>query len=494
MRLLLAVRAVNRASIESWSTTTYRRHGAPHPSALEVLPANEHYGMSDVPSALFVPRQIPSRLRLGFLYELAYYLLAGAAFKAYLRFPIGRDAEWDPSVHLELKSDEGWDDIVEDREFAQLRLQGSNPYLLKKAPDRDVWIADYSGPFRGIHEPVVCEFALREGSLYPTEIRVGADRFQAGDDGWKRAKLIANALDARYTVFGQHLLRTHLVTGQAYALAATALPVNHPLRPFMDVHTYGTLHVNHYSWKLLLTPFSYFIQSNFVDRPSALLLMQNCVRDFRFDELILDEDVRARGLETFPNHPYLEDARPSWNAMRDYCADVVSLYPDDAAVRADAALAVWHAKLISLFPNPTPRLQRLETRDDLVTLMTCLVFNNVVHEVSGDYSTFMTSQDPYLKRLVNFEDVSRADTGPVRLNDVFLFEQGAFSGMFNTAGNNMVDTPLKSVTTDARYLACVKRFREALVKVDATIAERNAKRPYHFKRMQPRQWELSVSF
>lgn len=494
MALLLAVRRINRASIESWSRTTYRRSGPPHPKQLGTATAAAHYGMSDIPDGLFVAAPLPRRLKLGFLYELAYYLLAGAAFKLYLRSPIPKEATWDPSVHLELQSDEGWTDIVEDQQFAQLRLQGSNPYLLKKAPESDGWIADYSAPFDGIHEPVVCEFADSDEGLRPTAIRLGTRTFRPGDAGWKRAKLIANALDARYTVFGQHLLRTHLVVGQAYAIAATTLPPTHPLRAFMDVHTYGTLHVNHYSWKLLLVPFSYFIQSNFVDRGAALRVMRNALATFRFDDLILEEDLKRRGLDSFPAHPYVEDARPAWAAMHAYCTDVASAYPDDAAMRNDPHLMAWHRRLVELFPNPTERLQRLETRDDLATLMTCLVFNNVVHEVSGDYSTFMTSLDPYVKRLVNFEEVARDEEGPLRLNDVFLFEQGAFSGMFNTAGNNMVDTPLDSTTSDKRFLDCLKRYRAALTRVDDAVAARNATRPYRFRRMQPRQWEMSVSF
>ena len=502
MRLLLLVRGINRASIERWSRFTYRCRERASPHAVKAVPACDLFAAPDLPAGLHVPDALPGFARLGRLYEIPYYLLAGLAFTLYRRFPIHGDAAWDDSVGLHLKSDEGWDAILDDDEFAQMRLQGPNPFLLTRAPDGDAWRVDYAGAFAGVCPPVRCEFALRsstaepprEAALTPVSIRIGDEVFRPGDAGWKRAKLLASALDARYTVFVQHLLVTHFIVGQAYALAALELPLGHRLRAFMDVHTYGTLHVNHYAWRLLLTPVSYFILSNFITREIALKLFQNGIERFRFDHLIPDLDARARGIDAIPGHPYLDDARLIWPVIREYAADVVAAFPDDAAIRDDAPLRAWHEKLVSLFPNPTETLRRLETREDLVTLMSCLVFNNVTHEVSGDFSPYVTSVDPYVKRLVNLARLLRDDDGPIALNDVFLFEQGAFSGMFNAAGNNMVDTPLERFVDDRVFLGCLRRFRESLRRLEPVLAARDEKRRFRLRRMRPRQWELSVSF
>lgn len=498
MRILLLVRRINRASIEHWSRFTYRRREPASLHEVKAVPACELFAAPELPGALHVPDLLPSWMRLGKLYEVPYYILAGIAFTLYRRFPIHGGTAWDDSVGLHLKSDEGWDAILDDEEFGQLRLQGPNPFLLTRVPGTDAWAVDYSEAFAGVHPPVRCEFELsssaQEARLKPRSIRIGEEVFRPDDAGWKRAKLIANALDARYTVFVQHLLGTHFIVGQAYALAALTLPEGHRLRAFMDVHTYGTLHVNHYAWNLLLTPISYFILSNFITREAALKLFQNGIEHFRFDHLIPEIDARTRGIDGIPGHPYVEDAGQVWPVIRAYAADVAAAWPDDAAIRDDAALHAWHQKLVSLFPNPTETLRRLETREDLITLMSCLVFNNVVHEVSGDFSPYVTSVDPYVKRLVNLGRLMRDDEGPISLNDVFLFEQGAFSGMFNAAGNNLIDTPLDRFVEDSAFLGCLRRFRESLLRLEPVLAARDEKRRYKLRRLRPRQWELSVSF
>ena len=60
-----------------------------------------------------------------------------------------------------------------------------------------------------------------------------------GEPRWSRAKLLANAADARATVFVQHLCATHLVIAEAFALSRFRLPSRHPLRPLLDLHSFG---------------------------------------------------------------------------------------------------------------------------------------------------------------------------------------------------------------------------------------------------------------
>jgi hypothetical protein len=495
MKALLAVRTVNRLAIEQWSPTIYRRiakRARTANLALSAVPAREHYRSDDIPSGLYVPRSIPKELRLGRSYVLAYYLLAGTAFKLYRRMPMPEDVTWDPSVSLHLRNDEGWDNICADEEFAQLRLQGPNPYVLARGEAANTFRADYGAAFAGVHVPTSCQFRMEHEKLVPSAIEIGSARFAPGDHNWQRAKLIANALDARHTVFVQHLLRTHLIVGQVYALSAAALPQSHPIGAFLDLHTYGTLHVNDFAWRLLLTPASYFIQANFITRANAITMFHNCLQTFSFDTLVPELDAKARGIDSIPNHPYVNDAVAAWRTITNYVRDVVGCYTSDAQVREDRALCAWHEQLVALFPNPTALLKTMNTREELITLLAVLVFNNVVHEVSGDFSVFVTSEDPANKRLVNMARMH--DDSEVRLNDAFLFEQGAFSGMFNSTGNNMLHIPVEPFVHDERLRRCVQTFREHLLVLDQEVAARNEARPYKFQRIRPKQWEFSISF
>ncbi len=88
----------------------------------------------------------------------------------------------------------------------------------------------------------------------------------------------------------------------------------------------------------------------------------------------------------------------------------------------------------------------------------------------------------------------RADGSAPSLRSVYLFEQGAYAGMFNTGGNNMLETPISKRLTDHRLRILTQRFRTRLRALDVQLSKRNRRRRLPFLRMQPSRWELSVSF
>lgn len=492
MAALLAVRRVNQAAIERWSAWTWRRARRPRAADLQVVSAAARYGQDDLPEGLFVPAKIPSALRLPLGYVLPYYGLASLAFEAHLRAPISREVAWDASARVALRSDEGWGALEDDATFAAMRLQGSNPFLL--AREGDGFVANYGPSFEGIAPPVRCSFLPGEGGLRPTEIRVGEARHRPGEPGWEGAKRLANALDARYTVFGQHLLRTHLITAQAFALASAALPDDHPLAGPLRLHTHGSLHVNHYAWRLLFSPTSYFVQSRFIARGQLLQLVDNERRRFRVADGLFPEDAARRGLHALVGHPWVEDAGPVWAAIAAYGDALSQAWPSDAALRDDAPLRGWHDRLRAALPTPDDPLLALDTRADLARLLAWLVFNNVVHEVSGDYANFLGGGDADARRIVNFEAALRGDSAPPVLGDVFLFEQGAFAGLFNTAGNNLMGTPVDGFLGEPRAVAALAALRARLAEVEVAQRGRDAGRTVRFLRMRPSLWEFSVSF
>ena len=495
---IIAARRLNFASVERWSKKTFRRFRPLKTRSPALVSARDHYASEGIPEVLRVPDGIPAESRLSYPYLVPYYIVTGLLFKLYRRWPIRRGIPWSPDFAFNRafpKTREGWKDVFDDREFGRMRLQGPNPFLLERRDDGSYEL-DYSPYFKDIFEPVVCEFELRGKDLMPTTIRVGERRFRPGEEGWDRAKIIANGLDARYCVFNLHLLETHLLIGQSFALSAFSLPKDHPLRSFLHLFTYGTLVVNDFAYKLLITPASYFIQSGFISGPDALTLFRNSMDAFSLDDLMVPIDVAKRGIDQIPDHPYVADALDTWAVFEKFSTGVVEkIYGDDAAVVADNALQSWYHALASLLPNQDVTDQPLVSRRQLVDLFCCLLYNNVVHEVCGDFSLFGETESPEHKKMINFERLKQGDfEAPAEMADVFLFHQGAYAGRFNVGGNNMMSLKLKGMTDDEELQRAVEVLQQELRDLDAELEERNRGREFKLLRMMPRKWELSISF
>ncbi|MFT7604271.1 MAG: hypothetical protein ACI8VT_001845 [Saprospiraceae bacterium] len=497
--IIIAVRYINRAAIERWSESTFHRRYRAGDSMPELVPAKIQFGFPELPAALQVPKKIPRESKLGLLYMLPYYFLAGGLFKLLFKIPIKRGTNWLPTLKVNEafpKNEEGWKNVNDDNEFALLRLQGPNPFLLKHTGNEHFEV-DYSPYFKNIFDPVKCIFKIEGDRFVVESITVGKETHLPGDKGWERAKLLANALDARYCVFTRHLLDTHMLIGEAYALAAFALAPDHPLRTFFQLFTYSSLVVNDFAYKLLITPASYFIQSKFVSAEDCMILFQNSMDAFSLNDLIVPMDVSRRGIDKIPNHPYVADALKVWDVFQKFSQQYTDdLYADDASVIADASLQNWYKTLASLLPNQDITDAPLDSRQGLIDVICCLLYNNVSHEVCGDFSVFGQSANPDHKKIVNFERLKTGDesTDP-DLADVFLFDQGAFAGRFNNGGNNLLTLPIdKLAKHDIKLRTAVKHFQADLLALERELKEINKSRKFPFLRMLPGKWEASISF
>lgn len=497
---VIALRRSNARSVEQRSLGTFRRARALDAADPALVPARDHYETADLPARLRVPAAMPDDAGLSLRYTVPYYYLTGAAFKVLNWFPLDTGPAWRPDLWFNdafPPNAEGWADAMGDAAFVEMRVQGANPFLLTRdAHDKGRFVVDYGPLFEGIAPAVRCGFRLAERGLVPEAIHIDDEVFTPGGPAWARAKRLANGLDARYDVFTRHLLDTHLLVGQAYALSAYALPVDHPLRAFLDLFTYGTLVVNDFAYKLLIAPSSYFIRSGFVQAADVFRLFDNSMDLFSLDDLIVPRDIRRRGIDGVPDHPFVEDAPEAWAVFDGFVRGwAAPLWSDDDAVRADAALQGWYGRLAGLLPNRDITDQPLETVDALVTVLCCLLQLQVVHEICGDFSVYAAANDVEHKALINFDRLlGRAPDGPPSAADVFLFQQGAFAGRFNNGGNSMLRLDLAAHVADPHLRACAEGLQAGLGTLDGRLEARNAKRRRPFLRLMPRFWEMSISF
>jgi cytochrome P450 len=497
MKLVAAVRSVQQRSVEVWSETTYRT--APRPSAApEVTPSARVLDAPDVPPFLLSPRQVPRHGTMGLRYVVPYYVFAGVLF-GYLEragldpatpFRVGH-----PALQRFPDGPEGWGNLQQDETFGRMRLQGPNPYLLRA--DGGSFVVDYARSMEGIAPPVLCRFEVDGTELRPTSIQIDGQEHRPGSPGWRRAKLFANAVEARMTVFGEHLGRTHLVISQAFALARFQVPAEHPLRPLLDLHAFATLQVNDFAYKLLVSPSSYFVRSGFISRDQVFRIFRNLWPVTDAVRLLPAQDIERRGLHQIPEHPYVTEALPAFQALRTYTSAVVdSYYSDDGSVSADEALAAWDRALRSALPAPAAELlPSPRTRAGLAELLAAWVYNNVAHEVCGDFSPYVSGSDEEQAQLIDFDRLRMGmENGPPSLASVFLMKQGAYAGLFDTRGNSMVGVNPRRVTSCPAHQGALGALQTTLRSMSEGVRARNAQRKIPFGRMDPAKWELSIGF
>jgi hypothetical protein len=461
-----------------------------------------------------VPEQLPEEAKLPKGYYLPYYGTGKAGWRIYGWSEIDPDLEWTPGSkwnELFPTANEGWGTPTDDDAFVALRLQGSNPFCLTKVdPDPAVddavdatagriFALDFTELFRDILPPVVARFAVRDEALVATSIRVGEAVHRPGDDGWDDAKRIVNGLDARYSAFIRHLLNSHLMVGEAYGVAAYSLPPHHPLRPFMDFFTYGGLQVNHAAYIALLTKDSYFLRSRFVTAETARTLVENAMRVFDFDEWIVPRDLAKRKIDEIPDHPYVEDASAVWPAIEHICRrHLKELDYDDEMLAVDDDMAQWYRVLCRMLPD-VDTIPPMRTVEDLVDLMTAVIYNNVIHEVCGNLSPLLDTNDPRDRQTIDIEHLQAMadpdrEPGTPRAASVLLMQQATFVSRYNVNGNNLMTINAARYIDDPKLVLAVTELQDTLKVLDAEIAARNAHRDIPFETMLPRKWEASISF
>ena len=497
LRLVRMVRAVNLKSIEQWSRRTFRRTRPRNAKALPLAIAAEHYGAGILPHQLKVPVEIPLEARLTSSYVFPYYILTGALFKFLAKFPLSSAVAWSPKAAYNRwfpPHPEGWSDIQSDAQFTALRLHGPNPFKIKRHDDGR-YLVDYGPIFKGVFAPVKAWFVISDGQVVADSIEIGRTLHRPGEAGWERAKFIANGLDARETVFLRHLMQTHLVSGQAFTIAAYSLPATHTLRPFLDFFTYGTLVVNDFAFKLLVTPASYFLQTGFLRGDDVGKLFHNFMPEVSLDVLMPRKDIAQRGIEGMPGNSYVEDSVQAWDIIEDVVRTFVEkAYTSDAAVVDDKALQSWYDTLISLVPGRTTESHPLNGLNGLVEILSSHVYLNIYHEIVGDFSPYVQGTTELSMKIISMDNLHHHDTGAPRSSDVFLFTQGAWAGRFENNGNLLIHMDIDADAKDPALRECLHAMQSQLKTLDDALKVRNAERETPFLRLQPSAWKASISY
>ena len=283
-----------------------------------------------------------------------------------------------------------------DEAFAQLRVAGPNPVMLRRATQGDVarfglddealrrlggdpdarvadaldagslYVADYEdleslvpgtnpqpkyvfAPRALFYVPVSGNRALRPLAIQTAQA-AGSPVVRPGDGtAWEIAKVLVNMADGNYHELISHLGLTHLLTEPFVLATLRQLDPEHPLHALLTPHFAGTLLINYAAQTTLITDGGAVEKLLTGTIESMRALSASAVKAVRYNASFFPDTLVDRGVAdagALPDYPYRDDALALWEAIHAWVTDYVGVYyPTDEDVVGDYELQAWVQEL-----------------------------------------------------------------------------------------------------------------------------------------------------
>lgn len=436
--------------------------------------------------------------------------------------------------------------VVDDAEFAWLRLAGPNPLVIRRLqalptayPGQDaalrtaleraqvaprlalqqgrLYACDYGGlaglePGRFPVDKVVCAplalFVRRpdEAQLRPVAIQCvqapGQPVFTPADGwAWQAAKLTVQVADGNHHEAVSHLGRTHLRVEPFVVATERQLDRHHPLFRLLRPHFEGTLFINNSAHCALIAPRGTVdrLMSGSIEasRGAAVAGLQ----DLPFTRAGLPQDLADRDMEDPAlDYPYRDDGRLLWAALERWVgACVQAAYPKAAALGRDAELQAWAAELASAEGGRVQGFPaRIEDPAALTQLLTTLIFTASAQHAAVNFPQYgsMANASNYPLGLYAAPPTPGCteadflamlpplDQGLIQLNLGYLLGNIHYTRLGRYAEGWFEDNTL---------VAPLRALHAALDAATATIQDRNTRRPRPYPYLLPDQVPQSIN-
>lgn len=330
-----------------------------------------------------------------------------------------------------------------DSVFAEQRLSGSNPMMLRQLRSLEtlpsvtldalqaavgstcqielalaqgtLYVADYSplafvkgGAWSSAKKYLptpIAFFVWRKtgygdrGELMPIAIQLnpkpGSPLFTPADAhrDWAIAKLCVQIADANHHEMASHLCRTHLVMEPFAIATARQLAENHPLGLLLRPHLKFLLYNNQLGRERLINP------GGIVDRllagtlEESLEILKADYQAWSLDQYAFPNEIKNRGMadvETLPHYPYRDDGVLLWDAIHRYVSGYLRLYYKSAAeIQADYELQNWAAELASQQGGRVKGMpEHIDTVEQLIEIVTTVIFTCGPQHAAVNFSQY----------------------------------------------------------------------------------------------------------
>jgi arachidonate 15-lipoxygenase len=321
-----------------------------------------------------------------------------------------------------------------DRSFAEQRLSGANPMVLrlldqedsraetlaqlcclqplfdlrKELQDKNIYIADYTGTDEHYRGPAKVAggtyekgrkylpkprafFAWRwtgirdRGEMTPIAIQLdpkpGSHLYTPFDPpiDWLYAKLCVQVADANHHEMSSHLGRTHLVMEPIAIVTARQLAKNHPLSLLLKPHFRFMLTNNDLARSHLIAPGGPVDELLGGTLAETMELTREACSTWSLDQFALPAELKNRGMDDpnqLPHYPYRDDGLLLWDAIETFVSGYLKFfYPTNEAIVQDVELQTWAKELASDDGGKVKGMpDHIDTVEQLIAIATTVIF------------------------------------------------------------------------------------------------------------------------
>jgi arachidonate 15-lipoxygenase len=428
-----------------------------------------------------------------------------------------------------------------DEVFAEMRVAGSNPVMLRRIDRLDdrfpvtdqhyqvavpgdslaaagqegrLYLADYqllegveNGRFPGgqkyLYAPLAL-FAVPPGKTKLVPVAVQCRQGPAPDnpiftpdDGynWLIAKTIVEIADGNVHEAVAHLGRTHLLIEPFVIATHRQLAANHPLYLLLEPHFEGTLAINYQAHTHLVAPGGACDQMMGGTIAATCGLAVKGLRNYPFRCSTLPQVLKERGLDDpglLPHYPYRDDALLYWSAIRQWVGDYLALsYPTQADLDQDTELKNWLAELAAPDGGRVVGLGfngQAPDRGALTEMVAMIIFTSSAQHAAVNFPQCdLMSYVPNMPLAGYAPAPTRKDGGtladylamlPPRRTAELQVELGYLLGATHYTTLGQYG---RRHFPDPRVAKPLETFEKQLFQIGKTVAERNrARRPYTY--------------
>jgi arachidonate 15-lipoxygenase len=437
--------------------------------------------------------------------------------------------------------------VLQDSEFAWLRIAGPNPMVIRKATalpaafegqtsllakkaaqlgesiedafrEGRLYVCDYkaleslpSGNFpvpKFMPAPIAL-FVVRAGNKLPrpvaiqVEQRAGAPAFGPRDGwAWNLAKLAVQVADGNLHESVAHLGDTHLVVEPFVVATERHLSPEHPIYRLLRPHFEGTIFINNSAHSALIAPGGTVdrLMSGTIDASRAAAVA--AVTGTPFGERAFPVAIAKRGVNDLPEFPYRDDGMLIWEALHAWVQSYVRLYyANDAVIAEDAELLEWARELGSRFGGRVAGfgIPRVKTRGALVQSLTTLIFTASAQHAAVNFPQYavMSEAANFPLALYAPPHTTMNATEADFLNALPTLEQALIQLNLGFLLGNVRHTTLGEYEEgwfeDPRVAPLLKAHQTKLRAAGRVIDSRNRERRRKYTYLHPSQVPLSIN-
>ncbi|MEZ4363145.1 MAG: lipoxygenase family protein [Kofleriaceae bacterium] len=448
------------------------------------------------------------------------------------------------------------DVVVSDQAFADQRLAGANPLMLRRinakadlprhfgggfdglrarcAPIADLgallssnqlFLVDYeilgdAPPTSGgkyLPSPLAL-FGVLHGRLAPLAIQI-EQRFDAtanpvvipepsgprrGATAWQLAKVMVQIADTNAHELHAHLHDTHLAMEPFAVAMDRTMSRLHPVSLLMAPHFMGLVAKNSQARNYLLAPGIGPVQRLLGQTlEGCAAVLTRAAQRWSFPDLALPRWLHARGLDdtqALPEYPYRDDGLPIWNAIAAFTADYVShTYASDAQLTTcDGELQRWLTEVRAADGGRLPSVPQVRSRAELSALLTQLIWT-----CSAQHSAVNFPQWSHMAYVPNLPGAAYArplpsaqGPGEQRLERILPGADAALDQttlMWQLAGYRYDKLGDYEQTFYEPWAGDVRRFQARLRELEAQQASADGARRIKYQALRPSQIINSIN-